>query len=181
MRILFSITTLCMFVVVAGCQTNSGTATLPATTPRDSSGLPLASPLPVSPTPLGTSTSPTFDRFDTIPTKMPERVPPTDTFPPTTGEVPGELLDSILKDLSERAGIPREMIVVIRDQAVVWNDGSLGCGQPGEFYTQAQVNGYWVILELDAKQYDYRATDRGYFFLCEGRVRPTPPTGTPNS
>ena len=101
---------------------------------------------------------------------MPERIPPTKKTTPITGEAPRGLLDSIVKDLAERTGATFENITVIQDQAIVWNDGSLGCAQPGEFYTQVTVNGYWVILEIDRKQYDYRATDRGYYFLCEGRL-----------
>jgi hypothetical protein len=172
---------LCGFLISAGCQTNSETAESPLDIVPNPGDPPLSTPQPGSPTNSRIITSPTFDRFDTTATKMPERVPPTDAFPPITGEVPGELLDSILKDLSERTGIPREMIVIIEDQAVLWNDGSLGCAKPGEFYTQALVNGYRVILEINGETYDYRASDRGYFFLCEGRFRPTPPTGTPSS
>jgi hypothetical protein len=123
----------------------------------------------------------TPDRFDQPVTELPERVPPTETVSSMTGEVPGELLKKIIADLAERTGVAPDRILVIQGQAIIWNDGSLGCAMPGEFYTQAQVNGYWVILEIDGKQYDYRATDRGYFFLCEGRFRPTPPTGTPSS
>jgi hypothetical protein len=118
--------------------------------------------------------------MDPTMTKMPERIPPTEVTTPVTGEVPGEILDLIKKDLSERTGAPPEGIVVIQDQEIVWNDGSLGCPQPGEFYTQALVNGYWVILEFEGQKYDYRASDKGYFFLCEG-FHPNLPSGTPSS
>jgi hypothetical protein len=123
----------------------------------------------------------TPDRTSKIMTKMPERVPPTEGISPITGEVPAELLDTILKDLSDRIHLTRENIIVIQDQAIVWNDGSLGCPQPGVFYTQAQVNGYWVILEAEGKRYDYHATDRGYFFLCNNGFLPIPPRSTPGS
>jgi hypothetical protein len=59
-------------------------------------------------------------------------------------------------------------MVVIRDQAVTWSDGSLGCPQPGVFYTQALVPGYWVVLQVGDQEYDYRASERGHFVLCEG-------------
>jgi hypothetical protein len=35
-------------------------------------------------------------------------------------------------------------------------------------YTQALVDGYWVVLAVGEQEYDYRASDTGYFFLCEG-------------
>jgi hypothetical protein len=114
-------------------------------------------------------------------TKMPERVPPTEVTTPVTGEVPTELLNAILSELAKRMGVMPEKIVVIQAQAIVWNDGSLGCPQPGVMYTQALVKGYWVILEVDETKFDYRVTDTGYFFLCENGLSPIPPPSTPNS
>jgi hypothetical protein len=77
-------------------------------------------------------------------------------------------MEDIRADLAERSGAAREEMVVIRDQAVTWSDGSLGCPQPGVFYTQALVPGYWVVLQVGEVEYDYRASERGYFVLCEG-------------
>jgi hypothetical protein len=91
---------------------------------------------------------------------------------PVTGEVPASLLKQIFQDLSERLKIGPEKIDIIKAEAVVWNDGSLGCPRPGEFYTQALVNGYWLILEADEVAYDYRASDQGNFFLCEQPFSP---------
>ena len=60
-----------------------------------------------------------------------------------------------------------------------WNDGSLGCPQPGQLYTQALVPGYQVILDANGKQMDYRATESGDVKLCENpegrRLRPGAP------
>jgi len=122
----------------------------------------------------------TPDRINPTVTKMPERVPPTDGSPLITGEVPPEFLDRIKKDLSERAGVALDTIVILQDQEIVWNDGSLGCAQPGVFYTQALVKGYWIILEVDGVKYDYRAAATGYFFICERGIPPGPPA-TPSS
>lgn len=94
-------------------------------------------------------------------------VTPSDPSPPVTGEVPASLLDDIRADLAQLSGVDQESIFVIQDQAITWSDGSLGCPQPGVFYTQALVPGYWVVLQVGEKQYDYRASESGYFFLCE--------------
>jgi hypothetical protein len=114
-----------------------------------------------------------------------ERVPATE--PGTViGEVPADLLAAILDDLADRLGAAPEEIAILRGEAVVWNDGALGCPQPGQFYTQALVNGYWVVLAHGGQEYDYRASDRGTFFLCEQSLplRIAPPEGgsspTPN-
>lgn len=122
----------------------------------------------------------TPDRIDPSMTKMPERVPPTEPITPVTGEVPAEFLESIVKDLAQRTGVAPANVTVIQDQEIVWNDGSLGCPKPGEFYTQALVNGYWVILEVDGARYDYRVAASGYFFICERGIPPGPPA-TPSS
>ncbi len=104
----------------------------------------------------------------------PERVPE-QTGTAVTGEAPAGLLEAILADLAERLGISSDEIQVIRDEEVVWADGSLGCPQPGMMYTQALVPGYQVVLQAGGQQYDYRATQRGTFFLCEGGGVQRPP------
>ena len=84
-----------------------------------------------------------------------------------TGEVPASLLESILDDLSGRLGEDSQEIEVIKAEAILWPDGSLGCPKPGEVYTQEPVSGYWIILEVGTTPYDYHASERGHFFLCE--------------
>jgi hypothetical protein len=103
-----------------------------------------------------------------------ERVPPL-KVPPVVGEVPEVLLGEIIADLVDRTGVEPEAIEVLRTEAVVWNDGSLGCPKPGEFYIQVLINGYWVVLEVEGIEYDYRANDSGYFTLCEGKGFPAMP------
>ena len=90
----------------------------------------------------------------------------------TTG-VPKRILDPILEDVAKLANVPREKLVVVRAEGVVWNDGSLGCPEPGIMYTQALVNGYWVIIDAGGRKYDYRVGSGGSFHLCpEGRGQP---------
>ena len=84
-----------------------------------------------------------------------------------TGEVPEDLLKVVRTDLAEQLGISADDLSVLKSQSITWNDGSLGCGKPGEIYTQATVPGYWILLVHDGREYDYRASERGYFFLCE--------------
>ncbi len=109
--------------------------------------------------------------------KLPEEVPPT-TDQPVTGEVSADLMAKIKSDVMARTGAPEADITVVRSEEVIWNDGSLGCPVPGEFYTQAQVSGFWVVLEYAGQTYDYRASDKGHFRLCEGfTTTPSNPTG----
>jgi hypothetical protein len=100
------------------------------------------------------------------------QITPGEPGPPVTGETPANLLEDILADVVERTGAARQEIEIIRDQAVTWSDGSLGCPLPGVLYTQALVPGYWVVLQVRGEEYDYRASERGFFVLCEGGGQP---------
>ena len=112
---------------------------------------------------------------------MPERIDERESAPaPVTGEVPAELLSAIEADLAQRQNASAEDIRVVRAQAVVWRDGSLGCPEPGMMYTQALVDGYWVVLALNGREWDYRAGSRKHFMLCERNGKP-PLDGSPHT
>lgn len=109
--------------------------------------------------------------------KLPEPAPQP-TGEPVTGEVPQDMMTSITTDLLSRTGAEESDITVVRAEQAVWNDGSLGCALPGESYTQAIVNGYWVVFDHAGQTYDYRASSTGFFKLCEGAGQPpSNPTG----
>jgi hypothetical protein len=72
------------------------------------------------------------------------------------GQVPQAILDPILKEAAALAKVGRDKLVIVRAESVVWNDGSLGCPEPGMIYTQAQVNGYWIVIEAAGQKYDFR-------------------------
>ena len=102
---------------------------------------------------------------------------------PGAGEVPHEIISEITAELVERIGAEKEYIQVVRAEAVVWNDGALGCPEPGEFYIQMLINGYWEMLDVEGVEYDYRVSDMGSFKLCEGESMPpisSPDTGIQN-
>jgi hypothetical protein len=83
--------------------------------------------------------------------------------------VPADLLERIIAHALERAGgADRSDVRVVRSEVTTWNDGSLGCPQPGMMYTQALVEGYWVVLDIAGATHDYRATRRGSFIRCDG-------------
>ena len=94
----------------------------------------------------------------------------------TTG-VPKEILDPILKEAAKLANVSPQELVIVRAEAVVWNDGSLGCPEPGMAYTQALINGYWVLIKAGEQTYDFRVDRGGSFRLCpEGRGHPPLPS-----
>lgn len=89
-----------------------------------------------------------------------------------SGAVPQAVVDSILEDAAQRTGADPATARVLRAEAVTWSDGSLGCPEPGMFYTEALVDGYWVIVELGGQTLDYRVGAHGAFRLCEQPEQP---------
>ena len=111
--------------------------------------------------------------------------PPVETPAPTStpeksrfeSQVPKAILDRIVDEAAKLANVPRERLLIVRAEAVIWNDGSLGCPEPGMQYTQALVNGYWVVIRSAEGVYDFRLRRDGGFRLCpEGRGHPPLPS-----
>jgi hypothetical protein len=83
------------------------------------------------------------------------------------GQVPESVLVVVREDLSQRLGVDVTNASVVEAQAVTFSDGSLDCPEPGMGYTQALVEGYRLVIELDGRQYDYRVPAQGAPKLCE--------------
>jgi hypothetical protein len=69
-------------------------------------------------------------------------------------------------DLAATLGVTEDEISVTGAAAVTWNDGSMGCPQPGMSYTQALVDGARVTLTHGDTTYAYHQGG-GELFLCE--------------
>ncbi|HSM17345.1 MAG TPA: hypothetical protein VK845_10190 [Gemmatimonadales bacterium] len=70
-------------------------------------------------------------------------------------------------------------MTVLRAEAVTWQDGSLGCPEPGMAYTQALVDGYWVELMAGEETLDYRLSSEGGIKFCaDGGSAPLPRSDT---
>jgi hypothetical protein len=89
---------------------------------------------------------------------------------PVEPRVPKEYLEPVLTKAAELANVPRGQLVIVQAEPVRWSDGSLGCPEPGVEYTQALVDGYWIVIAAEGKTYDFRMAGNGSFQLCpEGR------------
>ena len=64
-------------------------------------------------------------------------------------------------------GAQRAQLQVHTD-AVNWADGSLGCPQPGQTYTQAMVAGWRLVVRGMGREAVYHASQRGQWLLCPG-------------
>lgn len=69
--------------------------------------------------------------------------------------------------LAQDLGIADDEITLIRLESVEWNDGSLGCPQPGENYLQVITPGYLIELEAQGTLYAYHTDLERQVVLCD--------------
>ncbi len=86
--------------------------------------------------------------------------------PGSAVELPAVVLDPVLADAAQRSGVPREQLVVVSSTATTWPDGSLGCREPGQMYTQALVEGWQAVVRAGTTLYDYHGAGAKNFKLC---------------
>ena len=98
-----------------------------------------------------------------------------DATPPA--DIPEPIVSAVRQDLAQRSGATLDSIRLVSARAMRWNDGSMGCPQPGQSYMQVILDGFQVILEAQGRSYDYRTDTRGGLVLCENP--PPNPGGQP--
>lgn len=113
------------------------------------------------------------------PPAVPVRTPVAATVPPTAepvlGEAPEAVVAQVRADLAERVGgYASAAVRIVRSEAVTWPVGSLGCPEPGMTYPALETPGYWIVLEVDGREYDYRVPERGTPRLCARRMPANP-------
>ena len=77
-----------------------------------------------------------------------------------------------LADAADRTGVDPDDIEVAAFEEVTWSDGAMGCPQPGQMYTQALVEGYRVLLEVEGSTLSYHGAEGGDPSLCEDPQEP---------
>lgn len=154
-----------------------------ACTPATPQGTAPGSPMPEATPPDATAPEPASPRptrppAGTVPLPTPSDI---ETPPGAVGEVPAELLEPLIEQAAQLAGMEPAEVAVLRAEQVRWPDGSLGCPEPGQPYTQEPVDGYWVVLQVDDETYDFRLGEGGTPRLCPaGGGRPTLPSPDPD-
>lgn len=94
-----------------------------------------------------------------------------------------DLVSTATEDLARRLKVTAAEIEVLEVEAVTWPDGSLGCPEPGQVYTQALVEGRRIILGHGGRVYLYHAGGDSQPFLCasdeaDGGYDFVPPPGS---
>jgi hypothetical protein len=122
---------------------------------------------------------------NTLPTRTgmapPARIPPSaETVSPLPAgtavgiaTVPRELRRAVVADAANRFGVAESAVVLTRAEQVTWNDGSLGCAEPGRMYTQSLVPGYLVIAKTTEGELAYHTDTRALVVSCGTTNKPT--------
>ena len=76
------------------------------------------------------------------------------------------LIAQARQDLARRLNIEPAQVDLVEVREVVWRNGSLGCPQPGKFYTQALVPGLCIRLRGGEKIYHYHSGGNRPPFFC---------------
>jgi hypothetical protein len=81
--------------------------------------------------------------------------------------LPQELLARVIAELAGELARPASDVQIELVEPVTWRDGSLGCPEPGMFYTQALIPGFRLILVVDGQRFDYRTGRGGVHRRCD--------------
>jgi hypothetical protein len=103
----------------------------------------------------------------------PKRIPETIDVPPTpagepvsTAAIPRDVRRAVVADAAQRLGVPESSVVLTNAEQLTWNDGSLGCPQPGRSYPQVLVPGYRVVARTKGGEITYHTDTRGTAVAC---------------
>lgn len=91
--------------------------------------------------------------------------PSTDGAATAPEGIPPAVWAEVLADLARRMDGSVDPTVVTAE-AMTWNDGAWGCPEAGQMYTQAIVEGFQVVVEIDGEEFDYRSDGRAVR-LCD--------------
>ena len=86
---------------------------------------------------------------------------------PGPGPDSSQQVQDATRDLADRLEVQTGEIVLAREEAVTWRNGSLGCPKEGMMYTQALVEGTLIVLQVDGKTYQYHSGKGRPPFYCE--------------
>jgi len=102
-----------------------------------------------------------------IPDMVGESAQPAGT-PVTSANVPRAVRRAVVADAARRFNVAENEVVLVGAEQVTWNDGSLGCAEPGQMYTQALVPGFRITAKTQRGEMRYHTDDRGGVVNCAG-------------
>ena len=93
--------------------------------------------------------------------------PPQSLLPSDDSSAPGSpsnltpAQDAAITALSSTLNLPPGQITLVSTESVTWPDGCLGVQREGVMCTQALVDGYKIILEVNGQQYEMHTNEDG--------------------
>lgn len=72
-----------------------------------------------------------------------------------------------ITDLSTRVGVSESVVSIISVKNKTWQDSSLGCPQPGFFYSQVITPGYRIVLRANNNLFTYHTDENSSVIFCE--------------
>jgi len=111
--------------------------------------------------------------------------PPTRIPDPVVAQKPGERVDiatvpravrrAVVEDAARRFSVSENEVVLVNAERVTWSDGSMGCPDPGQMYTQMLVPGFRIAAKTGAGQMLYHTDSRGTVVTCaDSRIQVGP-------
>lgn len=103
------------------------------------------------------------------PTRIPDPAPPASAAgePVATATMPREVRRAVVADAARRFKVAEAAVVLVQAEKLTWNDGSLGCPQPGQMYSQALVPGFRVLAKTSEGDLLYHTDMRGQAVVCD--------------
>lgn len=96
--------------------------------------------------------------MDTSPSPSPSSSP--------SSSAPTDVVRAV-EDLSAVLGVAPEEVEVVSAEEVTWRDGSRGCAEPDQMYTQALVDGLRITLRVAGQAYEYHSGGNRPPALCD--------------
>lgn len=115
-----------------------------------------------------TSTSSDISTSTTVTTSPPETIPAN-----VSVALDESVVSAVVAQAADELGIEADGLEPVIALWATWNDGSLNCPEEGEQYTQAIVEGQWIVLTDGSLVYDYRSGSDGEFRYCAAGRPPT--------
>jgi hypothetical protein len=102
------------------------------------------------------------------PTRIPDPLPPAMPAgePVATSTMPEAVRRAVADDAARRFKVSPNEVVLTRAEQVTWQDGSLGCPQPGRSYTQMLVPGFRVVAKTIGGELLYHTDGRASAVNC---------------
>ena len=89
--------------------------------------------------------------------------------PVNTASMPRAVRRAVVADAAKRFRVAESAVVLARAEQLTWSDGSLGCPEPGQVYSQMLVAGFRVDATTSAGALTYHTDARGHVVSCGAR------------